>query len=137
MTKKEQIKEVLAVLDMPEKKQCRWICDYFNEQWKEDLWWREYGARRGILLHNAYPGRKTILADLAFKMRDKIKRDESAIKFYSAFRKVAKKVQGRFLNNDDRLLLFIIYNAQPIHWIVASIIAGILAESGVKDVNSC
>jgi hypothetical protein len=112
MEKDDKIQELLSVLDMTEDKQWKWIvkrddiqklCD---NQLDEDC-------------HFRY--KRRVLADLAFRKRDEAVKKYGLKYWLLASQRVADKA-------------FIVYKwkwcSQPIHWIIAALIAKVLSEKG-------
>lgn len=154
----EKIKEILAVLDLPEKEQRRKIAVYLNPPpWKhnfvagflpEDP---ERCDKCGKKLetnedYNAecpytydYDGS---LADLAIRLRDEIintsesiwskAKELTAKKWVDDYIKLVKKVCDMNLSDNYIGLVnaFFVNEAQPIHWIDAAIIAKEIAKDG-------
>jgi len=112
-----EIDKLLAVLDMTEEEQCRWLAEYFKAEYYKTDEWPQYYGYCDIFINNTFPSRKVILADLAFKMRNEaVKKDitkymdaENIVKSY-----VLLKTRTKFIWS---------YDSQPIHWIIAALIA--------------
>jgi hypothetical protein len=109
-------KELLAVLDLPEEEHLMAVAK---------LAWRSR-KKSSILadFHREYKGgyMDTSLADLAFRLRDEAVSDlperNAAEKWESALKAVCKHI-GIYLPIDE----WFVDHAQPIHWIIAALIA--------------
>lgn len=94
----EKIDKLLAVLDMTEDEQEEWCRDKAMPfRWRDSL------------------------ADLAFRLRDEMVKNGYASYFYDGMTEVLKAYQ----KNDcvPSMASFLAYHAQPIHWIIAALIA--------------
>ena len=94
---KPEIKKLLAVLDMPDSQQRLWLFTHIGKDTSDD---RD-------------------LSDLAFRLRDEVCGRDS---FMTGMAQVYNKCSDVFDDAVDCFLWFIV-NAQPIHWIIASLIA--------------
>lgn len=101
-------KELLAVLDMSEEGQWRWLTDPD----REDFW-----PHISIFIER----REWYLADLAFRLRDEVK----YIHRCSFVRAVLLVFSHYFKKKpqDDTLWRWFSREANPIHWIIAALIA--------------
>ena len=117
-------KELLAVLDMTDIEQWDWVC------------------RRNLVPACDWSGgryhknvRDCILADLAFRLRDEVSGPRSifdctnlSLAFQGAWEQIAEHYQFEWREEKDHLDCWIIYQAQPIHWIIAALIAKGMAD---------
>jgi len=99
-----KIDELLAVLDMPEDEQIIWCAK-----------------------NAGYDLLDSTLADLAFRLRDEVKKQGLNLQYYNAAQWVMYKATGSH-NHGDYKDKWFSYNAQPIHWIIAALIAKELAK---------
>ena len=118
MTPEKEIQELLAVLDMTEDDQFDWLAD------RRLLQFKEYQSDR-----------EAALAALAFKMRDELVLHTPYSKRYSynlAFNMVSfNMVYERAKENEEegaQKAGWGLYWSQPIHWIIAALMAEILAK---------
>lgn len=65
-------KELLAVLNMTEDEQCIWLYEYFKKKYYKNHDWPNWYGVCDVMIHNTFPGRKVILADLAYRLRDEV-----------------------------------------------------------------
>ena len=117
-----EIMDVLEILDMTEEEQCRYLAKLFQKRYFDTDKWPEWYGICDILIHNTFPGRKVILADLAFRLRNEaVKRDIT--KYIDA-----ENIVKAYVLTKTRIAINWSYDSQPIHWIVASIKAKELAK---------
>jgi len=108
----KKIEKLLAVPDMPEGEQGKWLVD------------------NKIIGFGAFAmgddAARACLADLAFRLRDEvIKTSDDSLS--SGFVSIYVKCADRISNATDCFMWFM-FNAQPIHWIIAALIAKELAK---------
>ena len=94
--------ELLAVLDMSEDEQFKWLMD-------NDIVTSEY----------VKCSRHLILADLAFRLRDEVNNG----KMHEAMYLVQQNVKDAPDVLDYATAFWGLYHAKPIHWIIAALIA--------------
>jgi len=112
-----KIDDLLKVLDMDENQQCAWLCEYFkNRYYNTDNWPKWYGVC-DILMHDTFPGRYVILADLAFSLRNELKNGYNRAA-YTVFNYCGS--QEKFVDN---VFYWMACKASPIHWIITVLIA--------------
>jgi hypothetical protein len=117
----EKIKELLAVLTMPEKEQAKKLAKLYSQD------------NDGNLIF--YPvekiAQRTFLADLAFRLRDEIWSDYPPFTdkqhcWYNALTEINKKIHtSHWLGGEKSWWM---EYAQPIHWIIAALVAKQLAK---------
>lgn len=135
MTKDEKIAEVLAVLDLPEEEQRQWLYNYFVKKYYKTSDWPEWYGYCDVLAH-VPSRRRAILADLAFKMRDEVK--HLFIRrnlWWAGLERVYLYIEKIDFDGFEFRKWFI-EDAQPIHWILATIIARILSEGQNERLKS-
>jgi len=117
-----KIDELLTVLDMPEEKWLRAIATFAYHSRKDSEiladFHREYKC--GYM--------ETSLADLAFRLRDEVIQTLGKDYWRDAWEEIWIKIKG--LTRENYMWGF--YKAQPIHWIIAALIAKELAKSKCK-----
>jgi 23S rRNA A2030 N6-methylase RlmJ len=109
----DRIKELLAVLDMTEKKQISWL---------KNLYYKNEESGKYDFLIDFYMDSES-LADLAFRRRDKV----DLVEFERATFRVCKKIKKKEVLSNEKDGWWIL-KAQPIHWIIAALIAEELAK---------
>lgn len=97
----DKIKELLAVLDMPEEEQIQFLVDYLESSTDQSY----------------LPDQ---LADLAFRLRDEV----GNVAFHHCIAKVCKHINPYVMNYAGYGLC----TCQPIHWIIAALCAKELAK---------
>ena len=111
MTKEEKIQELLSVLDMSEDEQWHFLVHkdngYISTKTQEEL-----------------SSKKISLADLAFRTRDEAGKND-AVYWEQAIYRVYKKSAHR---DYDNIFCWFTEFAQPIHWIIAALIAALIAK---------
>lgn len=112
MTKPKEIDELLKVLDMSEADQWNWLV-------KNNIG----GLAVGEVAH---------LADLAFRLRDEIEKSSGTLWWSGAISKVYIYVTANNQTGHKGIMIWFAIKAQPIHWIIAALIAERLAE-GKED----
>ena len=115
-----KIKELLAVLDLPEREQFHKL---------DDLGIIDENHREMIFLF----GQNSGLADLAFRLRDEVRSNGH---FYAGIIYVRRKMTGKEICDCEHCLCFAaIYEFKPIHWIIAALIAKELAKDGQDGIQ--
>ena len=121
--------DVLEILDMTEEEQCRYLAKLFQKRYFDTDKWPEWYGICDILIHNTFPGRKVILADLAFRMRDEVLSMPEGYRYWE----IAKQnISIYYLDEKHNWKVYWGDRESPIHWIVAALKAKELA----KPVNS-
>ena len=109
----QKVKELLAVLDLPEEEQIRFLDKYPNRSIENEK----------VLVHGEWRLLKTCLPTLAFRLRDEVvktchyKYDAAIIQVYSVSKKSAESFHWWWIRH-----------SQPIHFIIAALIAKELAK---------
>jgi hypothetical protein len=104
MTHDEKIKELLKILDLPEEEQAKWLRNKF--------------CKGRYCIYSA--------AQYAFRLRDEIRKLDDDV-LVASLALIYTKCSDVVDDTNDCLLWFI-WNAQPIHWIIAALIAKELAK---------
>lgn len=103
-----KIDELLTVLDMPEEEQWDWLLNRADEFWpNEDAFYGE---------------RERYIADLAFRLRDEVMGEAFGDFGEEVFLEGLDKVQLYIKDKKPATAVFGLF-AQPIHWIIAALIA--------------
>ena len=110
----KKIDELLAVLDMTEEKQWAWLLNRCVEFWPDE---------------EVFIGsQEKYLADLAFRLRDEVAKEDSGVLFGRGLAKICFKIYGGNNYNLNEFLSWSTVKAKPIHWIIAALIAKELAK---------
>ena len=99
--------QLLKVLDMDEDEQLLWVCS----EVLKDPFDPKAGSR---VVH---------VAELAFKLRDKVKGSEGADAWVKASQVVFAHIHPEYSNNVYSVAAYFADKAKPIHWIIAALIA--------------
>lgn len=125
----DKIKELLAVLDMPEEKQWTYLAKkgLMSHSWEDaqDIkleipTWR-WESSFGRKVKDKF---RAVLADLAFRLRD-----EAVVEYEGSWGQATSLVYKYITGAKDKLLTgaWFLCTAQPIHFIIAALIAKELA----------
>lgn len=136
MIVQEKIDRLIGVLYMSKKEQWKWLANEFPDE-----------LHCCLCVPPCHIGRHE-LADLAFRLRDEVK-DLPSLVWSKAWHLVVAKVKYNYDWNNEALEenfkefcetyhgvpdssdreIFALWNSQPIHWIIAALIAKQLKES--------
>ena len=112
---KEKIQELLSVLDMTEEEQYEWVSQYCKDNYIDN----EITISHPNLGFDDYEI-ECSLADLAFRMRDEADKARLTLARIEVFKAIKEPVHF-----EEAKYLEYWWNsyAQPIHWIIAALIA--------------